>query len=237
MVLPEECKTGKGGNYYVVVPVYYQRWCYGYCVCGNSRFPLDSGLFYACVMNIGIGLENIRKWMLLQNTVERLNDMLIYDTMTGLYNRAGFYKYAETLYDEIEKAEERAFIIFVDVDGLKMINDTFGHKAGDTLIRQMADSIRLMIDDNRLAMRYGGDEFVVFGRCTEGETEQSILRELRAGMEKINEDSEYSFKLSASLGISIYEAGEIEGLEKMVELADERMYEEKRKKRKRKQNK
>lgn len=182
-------------------------------------------------MNIGIGLENIRKWMLLQNTVERLNDMWIYDTMTGLYNRAGFYKYAETLYDEIEKAGERVFIIFVDVDGLKMINDTLGHKAGDTLIHQMADSIKGIMNDNRLAMRYGGDEFVVFGRCIDDETEESILCELRTSMAKSNQESEYSFKLSASLGISIYEAGEIERLEKMVELADERMYEEKRKKR------
>ncbi len=231
-VLPEECKTRSGGNFYVVVPVYYLRWCYGYCVCGNSRFPLDSSMFYACVMNIGIGLENIRKWMLLKDTVEQLNDMWIYDTMTGIYNRAGFYYHAESVFEKWKEQNERIFIVFVDVDGLKPVNDNLGHEAGDNLIREMAEAVKMTVNEERLAMRYGGDEFVMFGRCRDGESEESILAELRANMDFRNQNSQHPFKLSASLGISIYEAGEVGKLAKMIELADQKMYEEKRRKRK-----
>ncbi len=229
-VLPEECKKRSGGNFYVVVPVYYQRWSYGYCVCGNSRFPLDSSLFYACVMNIGIGLENIRKWMLLKDTVKRLNDMWIYDTMTGIYNRAGFYYYAEQMFQELQELDEKIFLIFVDVDGLKQVNDTLGHEAGDNLIREMAEAIKLTETRDRLGMRYGGDEFVLFGKCQKGETEESLLSEIRNNMEFRNQISRYPFKLHASIGISIYKAKEVDKLEKMVELADRKMYEEKRQK-------
>jgi len=232
MVLPEECRKRDAGNFYVVVPIYYQKWCYGYCVCGNSRFPLDSSMFYACVMNIGIGLENIRKWMLLKDTVNRLNDMWVYDTMTGIYNRAGFYHHARGRFLEYKEKCERIFIIFVDVDGLKPINDTLGHDAGDNLIREMAEAVKMTVNENRIGMRYGGDEFVMFGKCLEGETEESILTELRANMLARNENSNYPFSLSASLGISIYEAKEVDKLEKLVELADQKMYEEKRRKRK-----
>lgn len=231
-VLPEECRNRDGGNFYIVVPVYYQKWCYGYVVCGNSRFPMDSSMFYACVMNIGIGLENIRKWMLLKDTVSRLNDMWVYDTMTGIYNRAGFYYHAEKMFQSLKEEAAKIFIVFVDVDGLKPINDNLGHEAGDNLIREMAEAVKLTVNENRIGMRYGGDEFVMFGKCLEGETEDSILTELRANMEKRNATDNYPFKLRASLGITIYEAKDVDKLEKMVELADQRMYEEKRRKRK-----
>lgn len=228
MVLPKECTERSGGNFYVVVPVYYQRWCYGYCVCGNSHFPLDSGMFYACIMSIGIGLENIRKWMLLKDTVNRLNDMWIYDTMTGIYNRAGFYYHAEQMFLALKTLNEKVFFAFVDLDGLKQVNDNLGHEAGDNLIREMAEAMKMTVTEDRLAMRYGGDEFVMFGRCKNGETEESILKELHNNMEIRNQNNSYPFQLKASIGISIYEAKNVEKLEKMIELADKKMYEEKR---------
>jgi len=236
-VLPDECRDRDGGNFYVVVPVYYQKWCYGYCVCGNSGFPMDSSMFYACVMNIGIGLENIRKWMLLKGTVDRLNDMWVYDTMTGIYNRAGFYHHAKKMFQKAQEQEDRIFIVFVDVDGLKPVNDNLGHEAGDNLIREMAEAVKMSMNGDRIGMRYGGDEFVLFGRCKAGESEESIIGELRGNMFFRNQESDYPFKLSASLGISIYEAKEVDKLEKLVELADQKMYEEKRKKREMRQKK
>lgn len=232
LVLPENCRNRDGGNYYVVVPIYYQKWCYGYCVCGNNRFPLDSSSFYACVMNIGIGLENIRKWMLLKDAVTRLNDMWVYDTMTGIYNRAGFYYHAEKMVQKLKEQDAKMFIVFADLDGLKTVNDNLGHEAGDNLIREMAETVKMSVTTERIGMRYGGDEFVLFGRCKPGESEESIIGELRANMHIRNEESCYPFRLSASLGISIYEAKEVDKLEKLIELADQKMYEEKRSKRK-----
>ena len=189
-------------------------------------------MFYACVMNLGIGLENIRKWMLLKDTVSRLNDMWIYDTMTGIYNRAGFYHHARKMFQDLKEQSAKIFIVFVDVDGLKPINDNLGHEAGDNLIREMAEAIKLISNEHRLSMRYGGDEFGIFGECQEDETEESILSEIRESMEQRNAIGQYPFTLSASLGITIYEAKDAGKLEKLVELADQKMYEEKRRKRK-----
>lgn len=101
-----------GGNYYVVVPIYYQKWCYGYCVCGNSRFPLDSSMFYACVMNIGIGLENIRKWMLLKSTVDRLNDMWVYDTADGNIQSCRFLSSCKEYVPKIEGTGKKKYLLF-----------------------------------------------------------------------------------------------------------------------------
>ena len=159
------------------------------------------------------------------------NDMWVYDTMTGIYNRAGFYHHAERMFKNAKEQKEQIFIVFVDVDGLKTVNDSLGHEAGDNLIKEMAEVVKAVVNADRIGMRYGGDEFVVFGRCKAGESENSVIGELRANMQKRNEESAYPFKLSASIGMSIYEAEGVDKLEKLVELADQKMYEEKRQKR------
>ena len=128
----------------------------------------------------------------------------------------------------LKTLNEKVFFAFVDLDGLKQVNDNLGHEAGDNLIREMAEAMKMTVTEDRLAMRYGGDEFVMFGRCRNGETEESILKELHNNMDIRNQNSSYPFQLKASIGISIYESKNVENLEKMIELADKKMYEEKR---------
>lgn len=230
IVLPEEIRNRTGGNFYVAMPIYYQRSCYGYCVAGNSRFPLDYSLFFSWVMNIGIGLENIRKWMLLKKTVTKLNGMWGHDTMTKLYNRAGFYHCVNPKFQEYQEMNENVFLMFIDVDGLKEINDSMGHDMGDALICEMAEIIKQFTNENRMAMRYGGDEFVIFGLCKKGETEYSLIGEIRTRMRQRNSRRVYPFEVKASIGSHIYRAKDMVGLEQMIEIADKKMYEEKRRK-------
>lgn len=234
MVLPEECRNRSGGNYYVAVPIYYQKCCYGYCVSGNSRFPLEHDLYYSWVMSIGIGFENIRKWVMLHDTVIKLNQMWVYDTMTRLYNRAGFFHYAKPLLEKMQEQEETVFLMFLDIDGLKEVNDTMGHEMGDLLIREMAEVIKQNIAEDRLAMRYGGDEFVIFGRCDREDDLAELVSKVRLQMKIRNERRKNPFELGASIGISSYQAKEISNLDRLIELADKKMYEEKRQKKRQK---
>ena len=229
MVLPEVCRNKSGGNFYIVNPIYYQCFCYGYCISGNSRYPLEDGLYYAWLMNIGIGLENIRKWLLLKDTVVKLNQMWVYDMLTHLYNRAGFFHYAKPMLSKLRENNEEAFLLFLDIDGLKTVNDTLGHEMGDMLISSMAELIRKNVSENELAMRYGGDEFVIFGQMGANDRLGRLMDDLRAGMDAHNSKNS-SFELSASIGGSCFSAAEADDLNKLIEQADKRMYEEKRKK-------
>lgn len=228
-VLPEVCRGKSGGNFYVVVPIYYQRFCYGYSVSGNSRFPLEDGLYYSWLMSIGIGLENIRKWMLLKDTVDRLNQMWVYDMLTHLYNRAGFFHFAKPMLSKMKRCGEEAFLLFLDIDGLKTVNDTLGHEMGDLLIGSMAEIIRRNVGENELAMRYGGDEFVIFGSLMPEGRMEELLQTIRCEMDAWN-NSNKAFKMSASVGSSRFMAEEIGDLSERIEQADKRMYEEKRSK-------
>lgn len=227
-VLPEECRTRSGGNYYVLVPLFYQHCCYGYCVTGNTRLALEQNFFYAWVINIGIGFENIRKLMLLEDTVKKLNSMWAYDMLTHLYNRAGFFHYAKILLERLREEGSKVFLIFMDLDGLKKVNDTMGHEAGDELICSMAEIIKQNVGETSIAMRYGGDEFVVLGRCADNDgIAERFVAELREGMQRRNKRSKSPYELKASIGVSVYRACEIENLGALISRTDRKMYKEK----------
>ena len=231
-VLPEDIEAADHADYYVVSPVHYRELCFGYMVSADSLFSLRSELYISWVMTVSVGLENMRKKYLLNSMVERLNEMWIYDTMTKLYNRAGFYRLSADHLDTLKKKDALTFILFIDLDGLKSINDTYGHELGDEYISSMAKVIKSVKRINDLAMRYGGDEFVIFGACDDEKQVDSMVESMEAEM------SEYTFgdsgrHLMASIGKYVIRAAEIESLEQAIHEADEKMYELKRSKKNR----
>ncbi len=231
MVLPKEVRERNGGgNYFVVTPIYFQNFCYGYCVSGNDKLALKSRLYYSWLMNIGVAYENIRKWMLLQDAVIRLNNVWSYDMLTQLYNRAGFFYEAKTILEILKFQDSKVFLIFSDVDGLKSVNDSLGHETGDSLIKDMAACIKENINDDMLAMRYGGDEFVVFGAYEKEEEVQYLIDAIHNSMDSRNNSEQNEYTLSASIGVTTYMAREIKELSELIEEADMRMYEQKKKK-------
>ncbi len=220
-------------SYYIVAPVYFRNCCFGYCVSQNSDFVLKSELFYSWVVNIGIGLENIRKYTLLNDVATKLNNMWVYDMLTGIYNRAGFFHYAESLMNEMIKENAKAFLLFMDMDGLKKVNDSYGHEEGDRCICTLADVLRKSIQPNDLLMRYGGDEFVIFGKCDSEQEVENRMYRIHDELNEINRDTTRKYRVETSIGKHFCNAKEIGDLNKMIENADRKMYQDKMKKRKR----
>lgn len=232
MVLPKEIRDNMGGgNYYVVTPVFFQNCCYGYCVSGNDKLALKSNMYYSWLMNIGVAYENIRKWMLLQDAVIRLNNVWSLDMLTQMHNRAGFFYEAKTILEILKLEDSKIFVLFSDVDGLKKINDTYGHEMGDELIKEMAACFKENLNSDMLAMRYGGDEFVVFGSYKEESEIEYLIKSIQNSMDFRNSTGKNVFTLSASIGVTTYRAKDVAELSEVIEIADANMYEKKRKKR------
>ncbi len=83
------------------------------------------------------------------------------DTLTGLLNRRGLYEIAERLFDRALGHGEKIVVMFADMDKFKSINDTFGHPAGDQVLRELGTILRESLRAHDIASRYGGDEFVL----------------------------------------------------------------------------
>jgi len=232
IVIPQEIRDQKGGgNYYVITPIYFQNCCYGYAVSGNDKLALMSSLYYSWLMNIGVAFENVRKKMLLQDAVIKLNNVWSYDPLTQLYNRAGFYYEAKTILEILKLQNSKIFVLFSDVDGLKKVNDNQGHEAGDALIKEMAACFKENLTGDMLAMRYGGDEFVVFGSYEEDAEIDYLLKAIQSSIDSRNASGKNAFTLSTSIGVTKYNSQEVNELSDLIDIADAKMYEQKRKKR------
>lgn len=226
-IIPHEAKE-KQGNLFVVSPIHYLNHCYGYCVSVDSLFPTKSELFYAWVLSIGIGLENIRKIRILNATIHQLNNMWAYDTLTNVYNRAGFFYHAEMLLKKLQEENKDAYIIFADIDGLKKVNDMQGHKYGDALITGIAECMKKTLKEGQLLMRYGGDEFVIFSGCNTDKEANRQIEDIQKKIDEKNASGTYSFRMDVSMGVAVYNSAKIKDLSLLIEDADKKMYLEKK---------
>ncbi len=140
------------------------------------------------------------------------------DTMTQLYNKNKYVEMIKEYYPDIKKVG----VIFWDVNGLKIINDSMGHDYGDYLISTVAMSIAKFTDDTALAYRVGGDEFVMIIEDATEEKIKSIIDGWQSDIDTKNKGT--NIKLSAAVGYAI---GSGKSIEDIVKEADSNMYTDK----------
>lgn len=238
IVLPDEQRDTVEPQFYIVTSLFFGEKNFGYIIQRGSKFALESELAYSWVVNVGLAIENIRKIEIMQEMVDRLNTMWMYDTLTNLYNRGGFYHVVNPLLENINKENSKCYLMFFDLDGLKKVNDNLGHEIGDKYIVSMARVLRNTIDiiannePNKapIAMRYGGDEFVLFGQCSDSKLVDKVTTIIDREIDKINASQE-KFSLSYSAGVSVIDSIKFEDLNRLIEEADKKMYESKKSKR------
>lgn len=152
-----------------------------------------------------------------------LHDLSLRDELTGVYNRRGFHLLAEQAFREAMRANSGFSVIFVDVDDLKVINDTAGHDDGSRLLQRMAKELHHAFRFTDIVGRIGGDEFLVAAKATQGE----ILHAIQQLHDATSVTSEEEFPLRFSYGIASLETTS-DTLTDLIQQADARMYETKR---------
>jgi len=152
------------------------------------------------------------------------------DDLTGLSNRRGFLLRAEQMLKLVSRVPTNGWLAYIDIDGLKHINDEHGHDAGDQLIRSAAKVLRESFRDADILARIGGDEFVVFAT---GAATPAVEVELRLRNNLIHHNQFYSDQppLSMSIGVIRCDPHALNTLEDIIHQADAAMYIEKRRKR------
>ncbi|MBQ4271898.1 MAG: GGDEF domain-containing protein, partial [Clostridiales bacterium] len=126
--------------------------------------------------------------------------LYISDPLTGILNRRGFEKRISEMFDQEGILVKPAAIVSIDMDGLKYINDTFGHKAGDEAIKETAKCINRALQNDEFVARMGGDEFSAILILSEPGRVGKFIRNIRNNIKHINDSGKYQFELSASIG-------------------------------------
>jgi diguanylate cyclase (GGDEF)-like protein len=159
----------------------------------------------------------------LQERVQQLDLLAHEDSLVELPNRRGFVRALERVIDGVNRYEEEAALMFVDLDGLKLINDTFGHQAGDEALIQVARLLVQGVRKSDTVARIGGDEFaILLGHSDEETALETATRliELISGSDFIHDGQ--SLPLSVAIGAAAIHADDTP--ESAMARADREMY-------------
>lgn len=161
---------------------------------------------------------------------ERLMAMSFTDDLTGLYNRRGFFTLAEQQL-RLANREKRGRIIFLaDLDNLKEINDTYGHREGDKGLLWMAVILKKSFRESDIIARIGGDEFVIMATESREEEAKHILERLQVNLEIGRAEQRGPYPFSFCMGMTYYSPVSPCSISELIAQADSVMYEQKRKK-------
>ena len=159
----------------------------------------------------------------LQERVEQLDQLAHQDSLINLPNRRGFMRELERLISRVDRYGINAAMLFVDLDGLKMINDTFGHRAGDEALIQVANLLASGVRHSDVVARIGGDEFGILLEASDEEAAHETATRLvdHICSCEFMHDGE-PLPLSVAIGVGMIDA--LDTAEAVMERADEAMY-------------
>lgn len=157
-----------------------------------------------------------------------LRDLLLIDDLTGLYNRRGFMTFARQQLKLADRTQRGLLLIIADLDGMKQINDNYGHQEGDRALKETARILKNTFRESDLVARIGGDEFAIVAIGAGEDSNEKIYKRMQKNLDAFNSRKKQRFHLSISIGIAPYKPGDSCEIEDLMAKADERMYEQKR---------
>ena len=156
-----------------------------------------------------------------------LSNLALEDDLTGLYNRRGFLALAERQLKLARRSGRSLLLFFIDVDGLKEINDLFGHGEGDVALKCAAEALETTFRDSDVIARFGGDEFAVLAIEASDQSEATIRERLTEYLTSGRRQGS-DHKFSVSLGAARFNPWNPTSLRELIAEADQAMYEQKR---------
>lgn len=205
-----------------------------------ERLPSEKevSLLQALADSTSIAMENVQLYTHLEQRVrdrtaaleqanEEIRQLSVTDELTGLKNRRGFYLLAEPALVANRRRGHSCLLAFIDVDGLKRVNDELGHDIGDALISDVAHVLRTTLREADILARLGGDEFCVLVTEPEGDPE-GLKARLAAAFRHFDANGARPYPISASIGLVHTMCSDTATVDELLARADELMYGEKK---------
>ncbi len=218
---PEE---QEGGHLLLFSPLHFRDREVGYVVMKNCDYLMDTQMLFEVLNAFQETMENIHQRMVLGKMNQELSHLYICDSLTGLYNRMAYSRLAVPLFEKCRESGLPLLILFIDMDRLKYINDTFGHDMGNIAIKAISCTVQKCCPDEAVAMRYGGDEFVVLVPGYDEKKTEALVKKITTQMKKQANLLNTGFPIEASIGYAITSNEDNKNLNDYINLADERMY-------------
>lgn len=227
LMVPVDILSEEKVVFFAFSPLYFKNRFLGYVAFEPTKIDGEGSLFEIWLMNVS---HNAGSFYM----NKALTNLYVRDQLTGLLNRHGMEKLGSELLEQAKEKHTSFTAICTDIDGLKNINDSYGHEAGDNAICRTASAIRRSMAGNGICIRTGGDEFcVLVAGCTD-DAIKDYIQGINSLLEDYNAGSGLPYQVSCSCGYATCTADDTDSISQVMNKADERMYEIKSQKTKKK---
>ncbi len=215
----------------IYVPLHMQDVVFGYVVLDMRPGESDYSQISAIATNLSHCLDSVLQHLRmhkmnekLQSANKKLEELYITDPLTGIYNRRGFYQELNRRLGE--KKSGWLMMVSVDMDGLKMINDQYGHSEGDFAIKAIGEIIRDCSENNGVCARFGGDEFAaaIFLDDYDASEEVGFIQRMEDYLKEVNAKIQKPYQVAVSCGSKMGKIDEKMDYDALLKDADNQMY-------------
>lgn len=187
----------------------------------KTQFPAD---FVELMLQLKEVIESDLHNMIL---IEKLKAQSTTDELTGIFNRRGFIEASSKLLSHAKRNKLSLLMMYFDLNNLKTVNDTYGHKAGDFFIKSFASAIANNVRNEDIIARLGGDEFCFLGICRPENNKRVIISRIKKTLETLIESDNRIANPTFSIGYKTFSSEEDLDIHKMLSAADHLMYKDK----------
>jgi diguanylate cyclase (GGDEF)-like protein/PAS domain S-box-containing protein len=184
--------------------------------------------FYDKEGNVLGAMEIVRDITKMREKEEILKKLAERDALTNAYNRRMLYTLLKREIDRMKRTEKPITVIYIDVDNLRDINDTYGHKIGDYVLTEMTKTLFESLRKTDIVARIGGDEFIVVMPEMDKNKAEKVIDRIRMAL--IKKGKHLPFKMDFSFGMFQITPAELRSMEEIISSADKEMYKMKRQK-------
>lgn len=216
---------------FIFSPLYFGEKEFGYVAMAYQGSQMSYQLdFFSWLTNVSSMLRNISENKRTGLLVSRLEEIYMKDELTGLYNRHGYNMLSEELLEKNKNTNTPIAAFAFDLDGLKEINETYGHSEGDFAIRILGQALEGAIRETDICARLGSDEFYLLAVNYTEDDARALLYQVNRYLDHYNKLHNKKYSLSVSSGFIMAQINPALDLHELFEKADQEMYLQKKKK-------
>lgn len=231
-LVPEGFLDGDEPVFYGFSPLYFKNSFLGYVAYEPELTHGMGDYFPTWLTSISTNAGSFYTKNELEIVLNKLENLYMRDPLTGLFNRRGMQRFGKQLLNEACRCSERLAVVCADIDGLKPINDMYGHEAGDNAILQAANALSCSFGEKAVCTRTGGDEYSVILICTDEEMICRAIAMVDEYLDNYNSMSGLPYKVSCSCGYHIIMPTRGDSMDSLIKAADTEMYKKKQERKK-----
>lgn len=226
-LIPGGINDSEGPVNYVFAPLYFKKNFIGYVALKAPEDYIEGDIFCAWLVSISNNAGSFYMNNELSEAIGELQKLYLRDPLTGLYNRRGLNKYEKPYIEKALAEGKMPALICADVDGLKKVNDNYGHEEGDNAIVRSSAALIRCFPVGSICVRTGGDEFLVISSFDDEKELKASIKDVYRNLAEYNAISNKPYKVGCSCSYALVPTSGKYDLDEIQKIADKNMYEEK----------